>query len=264
MIENKRKIKSVAIEAVSLVSEKLKREYAKFDRQKINLKSKHEILTKCDLMSEKIIINTIKKNFPEHRILSEEKGDNKKKNDYLWLIDPIDGTTNFSIHNPLWSITLGLSYKNEIIFGIILAPMLNELYIAEKGKGAFLNSKKIKIKKNNKNKIINTFCHGNKESDIKKAIKYYSYQKLNNLDCRQLGSAAIELAYVASSRIDSILIPGANSWDIAAGTLLVKEAGGKVSDFKGKKWNLKNKNILASNKDVHNDILKILEKLRIQ
>ncbi len=264
MTESKRKIKSVAIEAVSLASEKLKPEYEKFDRQKITLKSKHEILTKCDLMSEKIIIDTIKKNFPEHQILSEEKGDNKKRSNYLWTIDPIDGTTNFSIHNPLWSITLGLSYKNEIIFGIILAPMLDELYIAEKGKGAFLNGRKIMIKKSSKDKVINTFCHGSKESDIKKAIKYYSHQKLNKLDCRQLGSAAIELAYVASSRIDSILIPGANSWDVTAGALLVREAGGKVSDFQGKKWNLKSKNILASNKDVHSDILKTLKKLRIQ
>jgi myo-inositol-1(or 4)-monophosphatase len=264
MLENKRKIKSVAIEAVSLASEKLKPEYAKFDRQKISLKSKHEILTKCDLMSEKIIIDIIKKNFPEHQILSEEKGDNKKESDYLWMIDPIDGTTNFSIHNPLWSITLGLSYKKEIVFGIILAPMLDELYIAEKGRGAFLNGRKIKIKKSSKSKIINTFCHGSRESDIKKAIKYYSHQKLNNLDCRQLGSAAIELAYVASSRIDSIFIPGANSWDIVAGALLVREAGGKVSDFRGNKWKLESKNILASNKDVHNDILKTLKKLRIQ
>lgn len=261
MIE--KQIKTVALKAVSASAEILKKEYYKFERSQIKIKSQHEIITKCDLISEQIIIKEIRKNFPEHRILSEEQGDDKKKSDYLWIIDPIDGTTNFSIHNPLWSVTLSVAYKNEIIFGIILAPILNELFIAEKGKGAFLNGKKIKTKEAANKKNINTFCHSRKISDIKKAIKYYSYQKLHALDCRQMGSASLELAYVACGRVDSILIPGANSWDVGAGALIVQEAGGKVSDFANKKWSLKSSDILAAHPKLHSELIKTVKKLKL-
>ncbi|MGI6347744.1 MAG: inositol monophosphatase family protein [Patescibacteria group bacterium] len=256
-------MKKIALEAVSLAAETLKKEYYKFSRTKINLKDKNQIVTKHDLDSEKIIIQKIKQHFPEHRILSEEKGDNKKNSDYLWIIDPIDGTTNFSIHNPLWSISLSLVYKNEIILGIILAPILNELYLAEKNKGAFLNGKKIKTPSYTGEKIINTFCHGSKIKDKKRALKYYNYQKINSLDCRQLGSATIELAYTALGRVDSLMIPGAHPWDVAAGALIVKEAGGKVTDFKGKNWTIDSPDILASNPKIHSKLLQIIKKLKI-
>ena len=154
-------------------------------------------------------------------------------------------------------------HKNEIILGIILAPILNELYIAEKNKGAFLNGKRIITPKANQKKIINTFCHGSTEKDIKRAIKYYTQQKLNYLDCRQLGSATLELAYVATGRVDSIVIPGANSWDVAAGALIVKEAGGKITDFSGKKWSIESPDILASNKNIHQNILNTIKKIKI-
>ncbi len=259
-----KKAKKIAVEAVSLSAEKLKHEFIKFDRQQIMLKSKNEVLTKHDLWSEKTIIKEIKKHFPDHHILSEEQGDNNKKSDYLWVIDPIDGTTNFSIHNPLWSIALALLYKQEVILGVIIVPMLNELFIAEKNKGAFLNGRRIIIPKNNDNKkIIHTFCHGSSKSDIQKAIKYYAYQKNNSIDCRQLGSAAIELAYVASGRIDSIVIPGAKPWDVLAGVLLVREAGGVVTNFDNKKWSLKDSTIVASNKKVLPEIMKVIKKLKL-
>lgn len=258
-----KKIKVIAIKNISLVGEVLKKEYEKFNRSQVKLKAKNEIVTKFDLLAEKMITQEIKKQFPDHQILAEESGFNKNKSDFLWIIDPIDGTTNFSIHNPLWSISVALIYKKEIVLGIILAPMLNELYVAEKGQGAYLNGKKIKTSSINKDKVINTFCHSRKKSDIKKAIKYFSHQKLNNLDCRQLGSAAIELAYVACGRVDSLIIPGAKSWDVAAGVLLVEEAGGKVTDFYNKKWNLKSSDIIASNKKNYKNISNIIKKLKL-
>ena len=102
---NNKIIKKIALEAISLSAEKLKKEYFNFSRKQVEIKGRHEIVTKYDLMSEKIIIKKIKEYFPDHHILSEEQGDNQKKSDYLWIIDPIDGTTNFSIHNPLWSVS---------------------------------------------------------------------------------------------------------------------------------------------------------------
>ena len=255
------KIKKTAIAAAKKAGELALREYKNFDRAAVKLKSRHDIVTKVDLASEKIIINEIKSNFPEHRILSEEAGQTINKSDYLWIIDPIDGTTNFSMHNPIWSISIGLAFKNEIIFGIIYAPCLGELFMAEKGKGAKLNDKKISASKIKDGKVLNAFCHSSKEKDIKKAIKYFSYQKLHGLDCRQMGSAAIELAYVACGRIESIVIPGANSWDVAAGALMVREAGGRVTDFLGRPWQIKSRNIAASNGLVHKNILKVLKGL---
>jgi myo-inositol-1(or 4)-monophosphatase len=252
------RVKKTGINAVEKAGKLALKEYKNFHRKDVNLKSGHEIVTKVDLASEKIIINEIKKNFKEHEILSEESGGNEKKSDYLWIIDPIDGTTNFTIHNPLWAISLGVAYKNKIIFGFIYAPCLDELFIAQIGEGAKLNNHKIKISRTVKKKEIHTFCHGSNQKSVLKALKYYRKQKLNKLDCRQLGSASMELAYVASGRVESIMIPGAHSWDVAAGALLVREAGGMVTDFEGKKWNLKSKDIVASNGLSHKKILEAI------
>ncbi|MFA5420652.1 MAG: inositol monophosphatase family protein [Patescibacteria group bacterium] len=256
-----KKTKEIAINAVKLSAKELIKIYKKFDRADVKMKSGHEIVTKADLLSEKIIIREIKKNFPEHKILSEESGDNNKKSDYLWIIDPIDGTTNFSMKNPIWAISLGLAYKNEIVLGIVYAPILNELYIAEKNKGAFLNNKKIRVSKISSGKVLNTFCHGSDTKSIKRAIKYYNKQKLANFDCRQMGSASVELAFVAGGRVESITIPGAHPWDVAAGILLVREAGGKVTDFSEKKWSLKSHDMIASNSLVHKQIIDTVKSL---
>ncbi len=250
---------------------KLLKIYDSYDRREALLKSKHEIVTKADFFSEKLIIKTIKRNFPEHRILSEEAGlseNDKNKFEYLWIIDPIDGTTNFSMHNPIWCISVALTKYNkkkktyESVLGFIYAPVTDEFYFAEKEKGAFLNGKKIKVSRKKKDKVLNTFCHGADEASIKKAVKYHAAQKLNGFDCRQMGSAALELAYVASGRIESLMIPGVKSWDVAAGALLVREAGGRVTDFDNKYWQTEKSDILASNGLVHNEILRVVRDLK--
>lgn len=252
-------IKNNSIKIVKQAGQILIKEFNNFDRREIKLKYRHEIVTKADLLSEKIIIAGIKKNFPGHEILSEEAGRINGDSDYLWIVDPIDGTTNFSMHNPLWAISVGVLYKREIIFGIIFAPFLKELYIAEKGKGARLNNKIIKVSQTKDGKVLNTFCHGSTKRDMKMALKYYVRQKKEKLDCRQLGSASVELAYVASGRIESIMIPGAKPWDVAAGVLLVREAGGKVTDFGGKEWSLDSRDMIASNGLVHKGILEAVK-----
>lgn len=256
----KEKMISVALKAVKKSGAMLISEYENFDRNKVNFKTKNEIVTAADLKSEKIILSALKKSFPKHKLLAEESGKNRANSDYLWILDPIDGTTNFSMHNPLWSISLALAYKDEIILGIIYLPYLKELFIAKKGSGAKMNNKNIKVSKNIKNNAINTYCHARDKKYVNQAVNYYNKQKMQGLDCRQLGSAAIELAYVACGRVESITIPGANSWDVAAGALLVQEAGGKVSDFKNNPWSLNSHNIIASNGKVHSQILKILNK----
>ncbi len=252
------KIKKIAIEAAKEAGVELLKRYYKFSRSEIKLKSHHEILTKADLAAEKIIISKIKKNFPDHDFLSEEAGLRGVESDYQWIIDPLDGTTNFSMHNPLWATSIGVAYKGKIVFGVVFAPFIDELYTAEIGKGAKLNNKKIKVSSVKTGKVLNTFCHSSQEKDIKKAINYHRKQKQDGFDCRQLGSASLELAYVACGRIESIVIPGANSWDVSAGVLLVREAGGKVTDFKNKQWSLKSRDMMATNRSVHKQILDVI------
>ncbi len=242
--------------------QKALKKFHKFDRHSAMLKGKQDLVTKVDLETEKFLIKNIKKIYPKHGFLAEESGKQDFFSPYIWFIDPIDGTTNFSIHNPLWSISIGLAYKKDIIFGAIYFPFLDELFYANKNQGAYLNKKRLKLStKLNTKKLIHTYCHGSGKENKEKAIKYYSYQKRQTLDCRQLGSAAIELAYVSTGRIDSIVIPGANAWDIAAGSLIAKEAGASVLNFKGKPWSLNSLDILACHPKVKKDILRVLKKL---
>ncbi|MFA4999992.1 MAG: inositol monophosphatase family protein [Patescibacteria group bacterium] len=259
---NNHKFKRILIATIKSAGASLLKDYKTMKRTEAQLKGGRDLVTPADLKSEKIIISAIKKNFPNHQILSEEAGLSAKHEDYLWIIDPLDGTTNFYIHNPLWSVSVALAYKGELILGAIYAPLLDELYFAAKGQGAYLNNKKIKVR-DDKLKNINAFCHGREDKNIKRALKYFSYQKQNALDCRQLGSAAIELAYVATGRLASFLVPGAWAWDVAAGVLLVREAGGRVTDFKGRDWKIKERDLLAANKKVHGEILRTIRKLKI-
>jgi len=256
------KLKTILLQTIKKAGDSLIKDYQHFNQKQAWLKSQRDLVTKADLRSEKIIIDNLKKNFPHHQILSEEAGLSNKHEDYLWIIDPLDGTTNFYIHNPIWAVSIALIHKKKIIMGAIYCPIQREIFFAEQGKGAYLNDKKIKISTIGQ-KDINAYCHGNGINNIKKAIKYYQYQKINSFDCRQLGSAATELVYVAAGRIQSFLAPGTKSWDVAAGVLIVREAGGRVTNFQNKPWNITDPDILATNRKSHLKILKIIKKIKI-
>lgn len=259
-------IKKIALNSAIDAGDLILKKYKNFDRGTIKFKSKHEILTEADTISEKKILSAVKKNFPDHRILSEESGDSEADSDYIWVVDPLDGTTNFSMHNPLWSISIGVTYKQEPIVGVIYAPFLGELFLAEKDKGAKIYSpsltkgRKMNVSSMKAKEALHAFCHGHDQQSLRRALKYYNYQKEHGFDCRQLGSAAIELSYVAAGRIDSITIPGTNPWDVAAGALMVREAGGRVTDFNNKKWTLHSQDIVASNGKVHQTLIEAFEK----
>jgi myo-inositol-1(or 4)-monophosphatase len=259
------KYQRAAVQAAAKAGQLLRKRFYDFDRGSVTYKSHHEILTEADLASEKAILGVLRSHFPGHRVLSEEAGDDQAKSDYLWVVDPLDGTTNFSIHNPLFGVSIGLFYRQKPLLGVIYAPVLGEFYVAKAGQGAWLYSSEamndgqpLKVSSFGDKQAVNTFCHGSRQQDIRKAISYMRRQKLEKLDCRQLGSAALELAYVAGGRTESIMIPGVHAWDVAAGVLLVREAGGRVTDFTGSRWTLKSTDILATNGRVHRSILKIL------
>lgn len=216
--------------------------------------------TRVDIEAEKIIKNIITKKYPKHNILGEESGKTYKNSDYTWVVDPLDGTHNYLMGNPLFCTAIALTYKNEVILGVIYAPYLKELYWAEKGKGAFLNGKKIRV--NKKTEIKNAqffFCHGYQKKDVKKALNIYQKIKMKATDIRQLGAGGIETSWVAAGRAEGFVIPGGQPWDIAPGVLLVREAGGQATDFKGEDWNLKSKDMICSNGIIHDRFYRFIK-----
>ncbi|MBU1039119.1 inositol monophosphatase [Patescibacteria group bacterium] len=255
--------KNIAVKAAKQAGDYLVKE---FNRGIIDwrLKQSHEIVTKADLAAEKIILTILKKQTPDFSVLSEESGLNKTKSDYLWVVDPLDGTTNFRVHNPLFSVSIALYYKKRPLIGVVYVPYLKELYVASKGQGVFLNNRRLEVSGTwDIKKSFLTYCHGSESKHVKQAVELYKYFKLNSIDMRQLGSAAVELAWVAGGRVESLVIPGCKPWDAAAGILLVKEAGGRVTDFNNKDWSiygqggriLPNIDLLATNGKVHKVIL---------
>jgi len=236
----------------------------KFNKDRvIKIKKRGQIVTQADLIADKIIVGAIKRKFPGHSILSEESGHRKTNSEYFWIIDPIDGTTNYSIGSPLFAVQVALFRNYQPILAAAYAPKMNELYFAEKDKGFYLNNKKMTVSGVEKlNDAFLTFCHGSNQKDIKRAVKIYNEIKFSSLDSRQLGSAAIEFAFVACGRTECIIIPGANSWDVGAGALFVREARGKVTDFDGMDWNLDSKDIVASNGRIQNQLLKFLRNIQ--
>lgn len=256
--------KTVAIQSAKSAGKMMLRKFTTLSQKNIIVKSKHEIVTPVDLASEKIILRDIKKNFPDHSILSEEAGNiNKNKSPYLWIVDPLDGTTNFAMGNPLFSISIALFKNGDPILGIIHVPFLDQTFVAEKNKPAKLNNKPISAsKKKDISSSFLTFCHGSDEKSIKRAINIYRHLKFEARDLRQVGSAAIELAWVAMGKTEAIIIPGVHSWDVASGVLLVRQAGGKVTDMNGKNWDLNSHGIIASNKNINSKLISRIQKIR--
>lgn len=238
--------KQAALESGKL----LKKGFFSLKQKDIRMKSKTELVTKYDIAAEKIIKNLLKKKFPGHDFLGEESGRTGNKSDFLWVTDPLDGTTNFSIKNPFFNTSIALFNENEPVLGVIYFPILDELFWAVKNKGAYLNRKKISVSaKNELLSAIVMFCGGKNCPDIGSGI--FSRLLPNVFNMRLAGAAALELAYVAAGRVEAFYYPGAKLWDIGAGSLLVREAGGKVTDFDGIEWSDKSKDLVASNGRIH-------------
>jgi len=232
--------------------------------KEINIKDRnwHEIVTDVDKESNEIIINTIKEKFPEHNIISEESKQKKTNSDYTWYIDPLDGTTNFATQIPLFSVCVGLTLKNRIIMGVVYLPMEKEMFVAESDSGAALNGEKIKVSKNpDLKKTLVNFCHKSTMGSVKEIERIFSRFKLKARAFRQVGSGGLDFAYVACGRNDVVLRPDIIPWDVIPGVILVREAGGKVTDWKGKEWNLDSPNLVATNgTKIHEEVLNLLKK----
>ncbi len=237
----------------------LKKHYQTTNLRNYHLKHKTQIVTVGDTGAEKIILHWLKK-YSSYPILSEEAGWVGKSSHSAWIVDPLDGSTNFTIGSPIFAVSIALVKKDQPVLSCVYAPVLNNLYTAVANHGAYKNRQRIKVAKTKKvKKSFITYCHGSTMKDIMKSLAIEKTMRQKALEVRQLGAASIELALVASGRTDSIIIPGAHAWDVAAGVLLVREAGGKVTDFKGQDWHFGSHDIIASNSKIHNELLKLIK-----
>ena len=234
---------NIMIKASEKASKVLIRDFGELEKLQVSKKGPQDFVTNSDIKVEKIVMEELKKARPNYSILSEENGIEKNKDQsYTWIIDPIDGTVNFLHGIPHFAISIALKFKNEIISGLIFDPIKNELFYAEKDKGAFFNNQRIRVsKKNNINECL--FATGKIENKL-------------DLTYRRTGSAALDMAYVASGRFDGYFQSNLNLWDIAAGIIIVKEAGGIVNEID--LANIKNIKVLASSVEIN---AKLIEKL---
>ncbi|RJQ33656.1 inositol monophosphatase [Candidatus Parcubacteria bacterium] len=242
----------------------LKKEFFLWDSKKINYKKGNERVTWCDKGAEKIILQILNKNFPSYSRLSEESGSKDRDSDYIWIIDPLDGTTNFTVHHPLFSVSIALLYKNNLVLGLTYSPITDEMYWATKNQGAYKDGQKIKVSNvSDFKKSVVTYCHGSGPNNRKKAHKLYEHFHNICHHCRHFGSTSMELAMLASGDTEAFMVSGARLWDVAAGIILAQEAGAKVSDWQGQKWNIESKSILVGNKKIHALCQKELKKIKL-
>ena len=222
----------------------------------------NNLVTEVDKLAEDKIIKVIRATFPAHSIISEEVGELIKPSEYQWIIDPIDGTVNFAHGIPICCVSIGLLHNDELIMGAVYNPMMNELFFAEKGKGATLNDRPIKVstKENFETAFLVTGFPYNWPDGPEHPIKVFEKLILEGLPIRRLGSAAIDLCWVACGRFDGFWEYNLQAWDVAAGYLLVQEAGGKITDFDGGPANVFTKETLATNGLIHDAMLKVIKK----
>lgn len=220
-----------------------------------------DIVTETDKKAEKAVISIIRKAFPNHSILAEESGLNETGSEFSWVIDPIDGTNNFFHSYPFFCTSIAFCKNNEPLAGAIFDPVKKEMFYAEKGKGAFLNGKRIHVSRISeiKRMLCVTGFHFKGKNSFHLALKNFEKIYLSTAGVRRDGSAALDLAYVASGRMDFFWEFNLKPWDIAAGKLLVEEAGGIVSNNSGKNYNFWDKLIVASNGKKHSRLLKMLK-----
>jgi myo-inositol-1(or 4)-monophosphatase len=223
----------------------------------ISLKQAFDFVTRVDNESEQIIISIIRKRFPGHHFLAEESLHEIETGDYRWIIDPLDGTTNYIHGFPLSAISIGLQYKKEIIIGVILDPFREELFTAIKGEGSLLNGKRIEVSAvtSMSNSLIATGFPFKRKDLIDKYLALFKSIFLEVSDIRRAGSAALDLAYLACGRFDGFFEIGLAPWDCAAGGLLIREAGGVITNFSGEDDFLSTGNIIAGNPFVHPVVL---------
>ena len=223
------------------------------------LKGEFDLVTKADRASEKLIVERLSARFPEHGIVAEEGGGHRSNSEYRWYVDPVDGTTNFAHGYPVWNVTLALEKGEEMIAGVIFDPTRNEMFRAGRGTGAYLNDRQMQVSaaRRLEDSLVSTgFPTGNRAKNPN--IHFYHQLAMSTHGVRRGGSAALDLAYVACGRLEAFWEFGLKPWDLAAGRLLVEEAGGAVSDMLGAPHRIGHSaHLLTDNGAIHDEMLEL-------
>ena len=247
-------IEAVAREAGALLYEKL------HDCHIVQYKGEINLVTEADRLSEALIVERINREFPGHDILTEESPETANGSSFRWIIDPLDGTTNYAHGYPVFCVSIALEVKGVIMLGAVYNPMLDELFTAERGSGAFLNGRRLTVSRaeNLSRSLLATGFPYDIREDRNNNINYFEVMALSAQAVRRAGSAALDLAYIAAGRFDGFWELKLAPWDTAAGWLLVEEAGGSVTDLRGDPYHLHSKGMLASNGLIHAEMARIL------
>jgi myo-inositol-1(or 4)-monophosphatase len=227
-----------------------------FGKVSYELKGEFDLVTEADRASERLVIQRLRAHFPTHSIVAEEGGGSEQDSEYRWYVDPVDGTTNFAHGFPVFNVTLALEKAGELVAGVVFDPTRQEVFAAERGGGAFLNGKRIRVSTVNRleDSLVATGFPSRKRHQNVNVYFYYELAMLTH-GVRRAGSAAIDLAYVACGRLDAFWEFGLHSWDMAAGILLIEEAGGVCSDMRGGKMRLDNPHLLTDNGSIHGEMV---------
>jgi myo-inositol-1(or 4)-monophosphatase len=234
-------------------------------RAQVSNKGDIDLVTEADLASEKLIIERIKSHYPRHAILAEESGDTAGSlladgtSEWKWIIDPLDGTTNYAHGYPCFCVSIALERAGKIELGVIYDPMRDEMFAAERGQGATLNTRRMRVsdvEDLNRAMLCTGFPYNVRERP--NFVRDFEKFTMEAQAVRRDGSAAIDLAYLACGRFDGFWEDGLNAWDVAAGVLLIEEAGGQVTDFTGGPLNIYTPKVLATNGSVHEQMMRVL------
>jgi myo-inositol-1(or 4)-monophosphatase len=236
---------------------------AEFGRpQAIGYKGEVDLVTEADRRSEAAIVARLRSYFPKHAIVAEEGGGQQSQSSYRWYVDPLDGTTNFAHGYPFFCVSIGLSEGEELLAGVVYNPLNGEMFTAVRGEGAYLNQKRIEVSRIERlaTSLLATGFPSQKRSENPN-IEYYWKFTLRSHGVRRDGSAALDLAAVACGRFDGFWEFGLNPWDTAAGVLLVREAGGMVTDFAGRPYALGGAQLIASNRRIHGEMRQLANEI---
>ena len=253
---------NVMVKACRKASKILIRDFGEIEKLQVSLKGPGDFVSTADKKVEKILIEELQKARPNYSILSEEIGQINNSDSFKWIIDPIDGTSNFLHGIPHFAISIGLEHNKEIICGIIYDPIKDEMFTAEKGNGSYLNNQRMRVSARSKLKDCIIFTGGPKHGSMNSELSLEEYNKFSShvlIPIRKLGSGSLDMAYVAAGRCDGFWSRELNYWDIAAGIILVKEAGGFVTDFYGEDKYLENKTILVTNSKINKEMIEFLK-----
>jgi len=220
------------------------------------------LVTEADEEAEERIVRVVKAYFPDHSILGEEKGEDLGSGEYKWIIDPLDGTKNFANAIPIFAVSIAVMKEKEIMYAVVFNPIIPSLFYAEKGKGAFWKNTKLSVSRQESRTAMLSLGRSREAEDIDLVDILFREIPKTFSNVRFLGSAALEMAYLARGGTEGYINLGTKLWDYAAGALLVQEAGGEITDLAGDSWHPDQQHFIASNKVIHSDIVALVERAK--